>query len=130
FRPRDTLRAGAFIRRLVQALRLSPEEQRMNSTEFECVEQTCPHATTHDKLPSVASGQRRKGQKSMSRRSGQKGQVVKKGRMWHVRYYVDVPGQDKRPRPSVPIGPCTGKSKLTRPEAERKGAEIIASLGV
>jgi len=50
--------------------------------------------------------------------------------MWHVRYYVDVPGQDKRPRPSVPIGPCTGKSKLTRPEAERKGAEIIASLGV
>jgi len=66
----------------------------------------------------------------MSRRFGQKGTVVKKGCMWHVRYYVDVQGQDKRLRKSVPIGPCTGKDKLTKPEAVRKGAEIIASLGV
>ena len=80
-------------------------------------------------LAPVASGQRRKG-KSMSRRSGQKGQVVKKGCMWHVRYYVDIPGQEKRQRKSVPIGPCTGKDKLTKPEAVRKGAEVIASLGV
>jgi len=66
----------------------------------------------------------------MSRRFGQKGTVVKKGCMWHVRYYVDVQGQDKRLRKSVPIGPCIGKDKLTKPEAVRKGAEIIASLGV
>ena len=85
---------------------------------------------TVSKLARVASGQRRKGRKSMSRRSGQKGQVVKKGSMWHVRFYVDVAGQEKRQRRSVPIGPCKGKNKLTKPEAERKGAEIIASLGV
>ena len=66
----------------------------------------------------------------MSRRSGQSGTVVKKGCMWHVRYYVDVPGQEKRQRKSVPIGPCTGKDKLTKPEAVRKGGEVIASLGV
>jgi integrase len=66
----------------------------------------------------------------MSRRSGQKGQVVKKGAMWHVRFYVDISGQEERQRKSVPIGPCTGKEKLTKPEAVRKGAEVIASLGV
>ena len=77
----------------------------------------------------VASDQRRKG-KSMSRRSGQKGQVVRKGCMWHVRFYVDVPAQEQRQRKSVPIGPCTGKDKLTKPEAARKGAEVVASLGV
>jgi hypothetical protein len=57
----------------------------------------------------------------MSRRSGQKGQVVKKGRKWHVRFYVDIPGQETRERKSVPIGPCVGIDKLTKPEAVRKG---------
>jgi integrase len=66
----------------------------------------------------------------MSRRSGQKGQVVKKGGMWHVRFYVDVPGKEERQRKSVPIGPIKGERKLTKPEAERKGAELIATLGV
>jgi integrase len=50
--------------------------------------------------------------------------------MWHVRYYVDIPGEEKRQRKSVPIGPCTGNNKLTKPEAIRKGAEVVASLGV
>jgi integrase len=66
----------------------------------------------------------------MSRRSGQKGQVVKKGDKWHIRFYIDIPGQEKRQRKSVPIGPIKGEGKLTKPEAERKGAELIASLGV
>jgi integrase len=66
----------------------------------------------------------------MSRRSGQKGQIVRKGAMWHVRFYVDVPGQDKRQRKSLPIGPAVGKEKLTKPEAARKGAELIAQAGV
>ena len=81
-------------------------------------------------LTQVASDQRRKGRKSMSRRSGQRGHVVKKGSMWHVRFYVDLPGQETRQRRSVPIGPCTGKDKLTKPEAMRKGTEVIVSLGV
>jgi integrase len=50
--------------------------------------------------------------------------------MWHVRFYVDLPGQEARQRKSVPIGPCTGKDKLTKPEAVRKGTEVIASIGV
>src|ERR1700726_1483563 len=83
-----------------------------------------------DTLARVAPDQRRKRRKSMSRRSGQRGQVVKKGGMWHVRFYVDVPGQEKRQRKSVPIGPIKGKEKLTKPEAEREGAELIASFGV
>jgi hypothetical protein len=77
----------------------------------------------------VAPDQRRKG-KSMSRRSGQKGQVVRKGDMWHIRFYVDVPGQQKRQRKSLPIGPAVGKEKLTKPEAIRKGSEIIEREGV
>jgi hypothetical protein len=78
----------------------------------------------------VASDQRRKGRKSMSRRSGQKGQVVKKGCNWHVRFYVDVPGQEERQRKSVVIGPCIGPEKITKAKAQRKGAEVINSLGV
>jgi hypothetical protein len=50
--------------------------------------------------------------------------------MWHIRFYVDVLGQEERQRKSVLIGPCVGKDKLTKPEAVRKGAEVIASLGV
>jgi len=50
--------------------------------------------------------------------------------MWHVRFYVDLSGQEKRQRKSVPIGPCIGKDNLTKPEAVRLGAELVASLGV
>ena len=30
----------------------------------------------------------------------------------------------------MPIGPCTGKDKLAKPEAVRKDGDVIASLGV
>jgi len=50
--------------------------------------------------------------------------------MWHIRFYVDVRGQQRRQRKSVPIGAAVGKEKLTKPEAARKGAEIIAEMGV
>ena len=66
----------------------------------------------------------------MRRRSGQSGQIVRKGNTWHVRFYVDVPGQRKRQRNSVVVGPTVGKEKLTKPEAARKAAEIVRSAGV
>lgn len=66
----------------------------------------------------------------MRRRSGQGGQVVRKGKMWHVRFYVDVPDESKRLRRSVPIGPATGKERLTKAEATRKSGEIIHAAGV
>jgi S-adenosylmethionine synthetase family protein len=46
----------------------------------------------------------RKREKSMVFRSGQSGTVVRKGQMWHGRYYVDVPGEEGRRYASVPLG--------------------------
>jgi integrase len=66
----------------------------------------------------------------MRRRSGQSGQIVRKGKTWHVRFYVDVPGQLKRLRKSVAVGPAVGKERLTKPEAFRKAADIIQGVGV
>jgi hypothetical protein len=40
----------------------------------------------------------------MSFRSGQSGTVVRKGQMWHGRYYVDLPGKEERRRASVSLG--------------------------
>lgn len=50
--------------------------------------------------------------------------------MWHIRYYVDVPGQNERQRKSVPVGPCVGPHKITKSQARLKGMELITSLGV
>jgi len=61
----------------------------------------------------------------MSRRYGQSGYVVKKGSMWHGRFYVDL--QDRRKRMSVPLGPT---EQFTRPEAKRKLRELLGQLGV
>jgi integrase len=66
----------------------------------------------------------------MRRRSGQSGQIVRKGKTWHVRFYVDVPDRQKRLPKSVPVGPAVGKEKLTKSEAMRKAGEIISSAGV
>ena len=66
----------------------------------------------------------------MRRRPGQSGQIIRKGKTWHVRFYVDVPGQLKRLRKSVAVGPAVGKERLTKPEAVRKAAEIIQGMGV
>ncbi len=61
----------------------------------------------------------------MSRRNGQSGQVVKKGKMWHGRYYVDL--HDRRKRVSVPLGSI---NQLTKPEAKRKLRELLEQSGV
>ena len=60
-------------------------------------------------------------------RSGQSGTVVRKGQMWHGRYYVDVPGTDQRRRASVPLG-----STLTmkKPEARRKLRAMLQEMGL
>ena len=66
----------------------------------------------------------RKG-RSMTRRYGQSGYVVKKGNMWHGRYYVDL--QDRRKRVSVPLGQI---DQFTKPEAKRKLRELLEQSGV
>ena len=65
--------------------------------------------------------------RSMSRRGGQSGTVVRKGNWWHGRYYIDVAGSTKRARKSVAIGHC---DKMTKPEARRKLAVMLNELGV
>lgn len=63
----------------------------------------------------------------MTRRRGQAGAVVVKGDWYHGRFYVDVPGQDKRVRKSVPIGP---RKEMTKSEARRKLQEMLTEIGV
>jgi len=63
----------------------------------------------------------------MSKRSGQSGSVRLVGKKWYGRYWRDVPGKETREHPSVVLG---DKSLMTKPEARRKLAEIIAALGV
>lgn len=65
----------------------------------------------------------------MARRSGQNGYIEKKGKNYHVRYRIDIPGQEKRAYKSVPICPVSGPGKMTKPERERRAKEIIAESG-
>ncbi len=65
--------------------------------------------------------------KSMIRRPGQSGSVVKKGRMWHGRYYADVPGQEERKRMSVPLGSI---DSMTKSEAKRKLRSLLEEKGI
>lgn len=69
----------------------------------------------------------RKRGKSMTRRSGQCGTVMRKGRMWHGRYYADVSGQEERKRMSVPLGPI---HSMTKPEAKRKLRSLLQDMGI
>ena len=65
----------------------------------------------------------------MSRRSGQDGYFSRKGNQWHVRFYIDVPGQEKRKRLSIPVCPISGPGKMTLPERIRRAKEIINASG-
>ncbi len=78
-------------------------------------------------LPATAE-QRRRG-KSMSRRSGQIGTIVKEGRCYRVRFRIDVPGQHERKQMSVKICPTSGPGLLTKSERERRKVEIVNSFG-
>ena len=79
---------------------------------------------TSAKLEPPAPNRKRK---SMSTRSGQSGTVVRKGQMWHGRYYADVPGSEKRTRASVPIGPI---KEMTKTEAKRKLRTMLEQMGL
>jgi len=76
---------------------------------------------------------RRKGRKSMNRRSGQNGTVVIAGKWYRVRWRMDVEGQEKRINMSEKIAPVVfdrnGKPKLPSAEVERKASEIVEKSG-
>ena len=74
-----------------------------------------------------AQPERRETRKSMSRRSGQSGSLVKEGRWWRVRFRLDQPGVEKRKHTSLTVAPVS--LKLSRPELERRAAEIVQKAG-
>jgi integrase len=63
----------------------------------------------------------------MSFRSGQSGTVVRKGQMWHGRYYVDIPNQEMRRKTSVPLGSVHSMKKT---EAKRKLRAMLEEIGL
>jgi integrase len=68
-----------------------------------------------------------KREKRMSFRSGQSGTVVRKGQMWHGRYYADVAGQAKRRFASVPLGSV---KEMKKTEAKRKLRTMLEQMGI
>ena len=77
----------------------------------------------------VAAPDKRARRKSMSRRSGQSGYIEKKGNAFHVRFRIDVPGQENRAYTSVRICPVSGPGSMTKSERARRAKEIIAESG-
>jgi integrase len=65
----------------------------------------------------------------MARRSGQVGYEQVKGGWYHVRFRMDVPGQEKRAYLSKPICPVSGPGALSKLERLRKRREIITASG-
>jgi len=76
-----------------------------------------------------ATPEKRESRKCMSRRSGQRGHIEKSGNWYVVRFWMDVPAQEKRKHMCVRISPINGPGSLTKPERERKAKEIIAESG-
>jgi hypothetical protein len=76
-----------------------------------------------------ATAERRRRGKSMSRRSGQFGTIVKEGGWYRVRFRIDIPGQYTRVQKSIKICPVSGPELLTKPERERRKVEILNSFG-
>lgn len=65
----------------------------------------------------------------MSRRTGQKGHIEPSGKWWVVRWWQDVPGQEKRSLRRARICPISGPGSLNKSERRRRASEIIAESG-
>lgn len=65
----------------------------------------------------------------MSRRSGQKGHIERSGKWYVVRWWMDVPGQEKRSLKRARVCPILGPGTLTKSERQRRASEIIAESG-
>jgi integrase len=65
----------------------------------------------------------------MSRRS-QVGSIEASGKWYVIRFWKDVPGQEKRIHASERICPISGPGSLTKAERNNKALEIVMSSGV
>ena len=111
----------------------------MEITDMACNKITTAITLKHKNLPALTfeekfrtlwttAEQRRRG-KSMSRRSGQAGTIVREGGWYRVRFRIDVPGQHERKQMSVKICPISGPELLTKSGRERRRVEIVNSFG-
>jgi len=67
--------------------------------------------------------------KSMFRRTGQSGHIESSGRWWVVRWWMDVPGLEKRKHMRERICPISGPGSLSKTVRERRAREIIMESG-
>lgn len=67
--------------------------------------------------------------KSMSRRRGQNGHLEQSGKWWVIRFWMDVPGQEKRALKRVKVCPISGSGSLSKSARERRAKEIIIESG-
>jgi integrase len=65
----------------------------------------------------------------MSRRSGQNGYIEEHGNAWYVRFWIDVPGQEKRKYERVRLCPTSGPGYMKTNERKRRARQIIAESG-
>ncbi len=81
----------------------------------------------------VQPKRRRKGRKSMSRRSGQNGTVVIAGNWYRVRWRMDVVGEEQRINMNKKVAPVvfdrSGKPKPPSSDVLRKAREIVEKSG-
>jgi len=75
-----------------------------------------------------ATPRKRRG-KSMTRRRGQDGSIETSGRWRVVRFWIDIPGQDKRQHACTRICPASGPGLLSATAQKRRAREIIAESG-
>lgn len=89
--------------------------------QFEC-------GAVADRLPPATPAKRKRG-KSLSRRTGQNGHIEASGRWYVVRFWKDIPGQEKRTHVRERICPISGPGLLSKSERKRKAREIIQASG-
>ena len=65
----------------------------------------------------------------MTRRRGQDGSIETSGKWTVVRFWIDVPGQEKRRHVCERICPKSGPGVLSKSEQKRRAKEIIAASG-
>jgi hypothetical protein len=89
---------------------------------------TSPPQSPCDIVPPATPEKRKRG-KCMSRRS-QVGSIEKSGKWYVIRYWKDVPGQDKRIHASQRVCPISGPGSLTKAERKTEALEIVMASGV
>jgi len=83
-----------------------------------------PSQDSNGILPPATPARQKRG-KSLSRRTGQSGHIEKSGKWYVVRYWKDIPGQEKRQHVRELICPISGPGSLSRSERKRRAKEII-----